>query len=62
MYSPLGKITHQTPSVSCTPPFEKSLFLVGDYFGVGAYFDKYGSFVYESFLNPEKFQDFFSKR
>ena len=24
MYSPLWKITHQTPSVSCTPPFEKS--------------------------------------
>ena len=23
MYSPLWKITHQTPSVSCTPPFEK---------------------------------------
>ena len=24
MYSPLWKITHQNPSVSCTPPFEKS--------------------------------------
>ena len=23
MYSPLWKITHQTPSVLCTPPFEK---------------------------------------
>ena len=25
MYSPLWKITHQKPLVSCTPPFEKSL-------------------------------------
>ena len=25
--------THQSPSVLCTPPFEKSLFLVGVYFG-----------------------------
>ena len=25
MYSPLWKITHQKPSVLCTPPFEKSL-------------------------------------
>ena len=25
VYSPLWKITHQTPSVLCTPPFEKSL-------------------------------------
>ena len=24
MYSPLWKITHQSPSVLCTPPFEKS--------------------------------------
>ena len=54
MYSPLWKITHQNPSVLCTPPFEtspikahrfhvlpppfgKSLFLVGAYFG------KYGN-------------------
>ena len=29
VYSPLWKITHQDPSVLCTPPFEKSLFLVG---------------------------------
>ena len=36
VYSPLWEITHQKPSVLCTPPFEKSLFLVG------AYFDKYG--------------------
>ena len=33
MYSPLWKIPHQKPSVLCTPPFEKSLFLVGAYFG-----------------------------
>ena len=48
VYSPLWKITHQSPSVLCTPPFEKSLFLVGAYFwvgvyiGVGVYFGKYG--------------------
>ena len=24
VYSPLWKVTHQNPSVSCTPPFEKS--------------------------------------
>ena len=29
--------THQNPSVLCTPPCEKSLFLVGAYFGVGVY-------------------------
>ena len=40
MYSPLWKIIHQDPSVSCTPPFEKWRFLVGVYFGVGVYFDK----------------------
>ena len=34
---PLWKITHQKPSVLCIPPFEKSLFLVGIYFGVGVY-------------------------
>ena len=34
---------HQNPSVLCTPPFEKSLFLVGAYFGVGVYFGKYGN-------------------
>ena len=38
--------THQNPSVLCTPPFEKSLFLVGAFFGVGVYFGKYGmSFI-----------------
>ena len=42
MYSPLWKITHQKPSVLCTPPFEKWLFLVGVYFGVGVHFGKYG--------------------
>ena len=42
VYPPLWKITHQKPSVLCTPPFEKSLFLVGAYFGVGVYFGKYG--------------------
>ena len=42
MYSPLWRITHQKPSVSCTPPFEKSLFLVDAYFWVGVYFGKYG--------------------
>ena len=42
VYFPLWKITHQRPSVLCTPPFEKSLFLVGAYFGVGVYFGKYG--------------------
>ena len=30
---PLEKITHQNSSVLCTPPFEKSLSLVGVYFG-----------------------------
>ena len=44
MYSPLWKITHQSPSVLCSPPFEKSLFLVGAYFGVGVYFGKYGMY------------------
>ena len=38
VYSPLWEITHQNPSVLCTPPFEKSLCLVG------AYFDKYGTY------------------
>ena len=38
MYSPLWKITHQKSSVLCTPPFEKSLFLVSVYLG------KYGTF------------------
>ena len=38
---PLWKITHQKPSVLCTPPFEKSLFFVGAYFWVGVYFGKY---------------------
>ena len=33
MYSPLWKITHQRPSVLCTPPFEKWLFLVSVCFG-----------------------------
>ena len=32
MYSPLWKIAHQSPSVLCTPPFEKSLVFVGAYF------------------------------
>ena len=41
MYSPLWKITHQNPLVLCTPPFEKSLFLVGAYFGVSVYFGEY---------------------
>ena len=41
VYSPLWKITHQDPSVLCTPPFEKSLFLVGAYNGMGVYFGKY---------------------
>ena len=45
VYSPLWKITHQSPSVLCTPPFEKSLFLVGAYFGVGVYFGKNGIFI-----------------
>ena len=30
---PPWKTTHQNPSVLCTPPFEKSLFLLGAYFG-----------------------------
>ena len=57
VYSPLWKITHQSPWVLCTPPFEKSPikshrfyvlpplknhFLVGAYFGVGVYSGKYG--------------------
>ena len=33
-------------SVLCTPPFEKSLFLVGAYFGVGVYFGKYGTLFF----------------
>ena len=33
VYSPLWKITHQNSSVLCSPPFEKSLFLMGAYFG-----------------------------
>ena len=33
MWSPLWKITHQKPSVLCTPPFENHCFLVGVYFG-----------------------------
>ena len=41
MYSPLWKITHQSPLVLCTPPFEKPLFWVGAYFGVGVYLGKY---------------------
>ena len=41
MYSPLWKMTHQSPLVSCTPPFEKSLF-GGRLFQVGASFRKYG--------------------
>ena len=36
--------THPSnPLVLCTPPFEKSLFLVGAYFGVGVCFGKYGN-------------------
>ena len=42
VYSPLWKITHQKPSVLCTSPFEKWLFLVSAYFGVAVYFGKYG--------------------
>ena len=45
VYSSLWKITHQKPSVLCTPPFEKSLFLVGAYFGVSVSFGKYGKFI-----------------
>ena len=37
--------THQNPSVLCTPPFEKSLFLMGVYFG------KYGDFFWKIKLN-----------
>ena len=37
VYSPLWKIIHQKPSVLCTPPFEKSLFLVDLFFRVGKY-------------------------
>ena len=40
--------THQKPLVLCTPPFEKSLSLVGAYFGVGLYFGKYGNFYITS--------------
>ena len=43
VYSPLWKIIRQKPSVLCTPPFEKSRFVVGAYIGVGVYFDKYGN-------------------
>ena len=43
VYSPLWKITHQNPSVLCTPLFGKSLFLMGAYFGLGVYFGKYGT-------------------
>ena len=42
VYSPLWKVTHPNLSVLCTPLFEKSLFVVGAYFGVGVYFGKYG--------------------
>ena len=34
--------SHRNPLVLCTPPFEKSLFLVGAYFAVGVYFGEYG--------------------
>ena len=36
----IKNITYKNPSVLCTPPFEKWLFLVDVYFGVGAYFGK----------------------
>ena len=39
--------THKNPSVLCTPPFEKSLFLVDTYFGVDVYFGKYGIYIYD---------------
>ena len=39
------------PSVLFTPPFEKSLFLVGAYFGVGVYFGKYGIRIQRSVIN-----------
>ena len=37
--------THQKPSVLSIPPFEKSLFSMGVYVGVGVHFDKYDSFT-----------------
>ena len=46
VYSPLWKVPHQSPSVLCTPPFEKSLFVVGAYFGVGVYSGKYVTLIY----------------
>ena len=55
MYSPLWKITHQSPSVLYTPPFEKSPIkahrfcvlppLEKSLFLVGVYFGKYGIIV-----------------
>ena len=47
MYSPLGKITHQNSSVSCTPLFDNITFLVGAYSGVGVYLGKYGMQTFE---------------
>ena len=62
MYSPLWKITHQSPSVLCTPPFEKSRFLEatisgggGHYLGGGYQFGKYGSLKLFSGKNSHKF-------
>ena len=48
VYSPLWKVTHQNSSVLCTPPFEKSLFLMGAYLGVGVYFSEYGVVTFNS--------------
>ena len=55
VYTPLWKITLQNPSVLCTPPCEKSLFLVGDYYGLGVYFGKYGILLWPTVLTSRQF-------
>ena len=56
MYSPLWKITHHNPSVLCTPPFEKALFLMNAYFGMGVYLGKYGFLLaWIAFDKPSSF-------